>query len=212
MSVGIVASSVVIPSGVDVLMEPFNNFTFAPWTLTGTPTIVAGRTGTAASILGTANRADYSLAANESDYVTIGFAWRTNTVTTNIREVVLLYSNTNTIQQARLIYDGTTAQTLTYRTPAAVLGTSSTGLIPVNTWAYVELQARIHATAGTVVVRVNGSEVLNLSGVNTNNATGDGLIDTVRLFPNSTGVTNVYDDLYLTVGSGAAFKGDHTIP
>ena len=63
------------PAGTDVLMEPFNNFTDNAWTVAGAPTIVAGRTGTAAQAAGATSRARYTIpAVNQSDTITVGFA------------------------------------------------------------------------------------------------------------------------------------------
>jgi hypothetical protein len=213
MGVGIIASSVVESAITDVLMEPFNNYTDAPWTLNGSPPIVAGRTGTAASFTGASTRADYVLGAHENATVTVGFAWRTNTTSTTQRHVLQMFSDDNATQHNRLLYNGTTSQSFTLELGAAVavLGTTTTGLVPVNTWAYLELQIFLHDTAGTVVFRVNGTERLNLTGLDTRNFGVKTVYDTIRIGPLAAGHTSLYDDLYITVGAGAPFKGDITI-
>jgi hypothetical protein len=47
-----------------------------------------------------------------------------------------------------------------------IIGESAQGLLS-NTWMYVEIKWLLHATAGTLEIRVNGIPVLNVSGVNT---------------------------------------------
>jgi hypothetical protein len=49
----------------------------------------------------------------------------------------------------------------------AVIGSSAPLSIPMQGWQHVEIGGVIHATAGSVVVRVNGLTVLNLTSVNT---------------------------------------------
>lgn len=49
----------------------------------------------------------------------------------------------------------------------AVLGASDPLLIPVNGWQWVEVKGVIDAVAGAVTVRVNNTEVVALTGVNT---------------------------------------------
>ncbi len=48
-----------------------------------------------------------------------------------------------------------------------VLGTSISGVFPANGWFYLEVGAFISQSAGTCSVRINGAEVLALTGVNT---------------------------------------------
>jgi hypothetical protein len=210
-SVGIVASSVNI-LGTDVLLEPFNDLT--AWTTTGSPSIVAGRTGTALRCSGATDVALYALAANANEYVTVGFAWRTNTASTSARVVCELWSGGGANAQVRLQYNGTTAQTFTaYRGAGTLnpLGTSSGATVAVNTYAYLELQVRFHDTLGSVVMRINGTTVINLTNVDTK-TNADTVLDTLRITTALGSHINLWDDLYITVGAGAAFKGDITIP
>jgi hypothetical protein len=61
---------------------------------------------------------------------------------------------------------GRTLSTTDY-TGGTVLGSSSALVMPVQGWQYVEIGGVIDASAGSVVVKVNGTTVLNLTGVNT---------------------------------------------
>jgi hypothetical protein len=93
-----------------------------------------------------------------------------------------------------------------------VLGTATTGQLTLNTYYYIELKAVIHPTAGSAIVRVNGVDVLNLTGVNTA-GTGSAGWDAYALHCGNAGtVTLQLDDLYVFDGSGSAplndFLGD----
>ncbi|MGH9909671.1 MAG: hypothetical protein ACRD32_03445, partial [Nitrososphaerales archaeon] len=48
-----------------------------------------------------------------------------------------------------------------------LLGTSATGVFPANVWNYVEIKATIDNTVGVFQLRINGTTVLNLSGIDT---------------------------------------------
>lgn len=192
----------------DILQEPFTNL--SAWTImAGTPSVQTGRTGTALRCVGATDRVAYPFAAN--DYVTVGFAWRTNTTSANVRFVAELFSDANTVRHVNLRYNGTTAQSLSVFRDSTLLGTSATGLIPINTYAYIEMQTFLHDTLGAVTVRVNGTPVVALTNVDTKNAGTTGF-DAVQLDTNLSGVTSLWDDLYISVGSGCPFQGDHTIP
>jgi hypothetical protein len=52
-----------------------------------------------------------------------------------------------------------------------LLGTSAAGVLPSNGWFYIEARCTISATVGVVVVNINGTEVLNLTGQNTKDST-----------------------------------------
>lgn len=93
------------------------------------------------------------------------------------------------------VWRGTTSGTL--------LGTASTGAVAANVYFHIEIKAAIHPSAGTAVVRVNGVQVLSLSGVNTA-ASGTAAWDNLYLWHNFISFTADYDDLYVADGSGAA--------
>ena len=177
-------------------------------------TPASGRTGNALSITGAStNFVVYTIPApNESDLVTIGFAWRTNTTSASTRDIFSLYSDSGATRHARLVYQGTTNQSLSAARDTSTLATSATGLIPVNTWAYIEAQIKLgDAPNGYFVVRVNGTQVINATGIDTKNAGTKTVFDRLRLTTALSGVTNLWDDLYLTMGAGT-FKGDITVP
>lgn len=59
-----------------------------------------------------------------------------------------------------------------------VLGTASS-IMSQNVWYHLELWATCHDSAGTAQLKVNGTTVLNLSGVDTRNG-GTGVFDTIE--------------------------------
>jgi hypothetical protein len=89
------------------------------------------------------------------------------------------------------------------------LGTSANAVIPTpGSFAYIELKATIHDTAGAVEVRVNGVSVLTLTNVDTRNA-GNASVTGFRLRGAST--TSKIDDLYICDATGStnnSFLGD----
>lgn len=85
---------------------------------------------------------------------------------------------------------------------ATVLGTSAgTGLFLPGSFAYVEVKTIIHGSTGEVTIHIDGTEVLTLTSVNTQNG-GTGVVTRVRYAGSTDTVT--YDDLYILNDSGAA--------
>jgi hypothetical protein len=89
----------------------------------------------------------------------------------------------------------------------------------VGTYTFIEWKVTIHATAGTVDIRVNGVSVLSLTGQNTRNTVNTawnvfqlGWADAVANTVSSTNRNIDYDDLYVLDGTGSvpwnAFLGD----
>ncbi len=96
----------------------------------------------------------------------------------------------------------------------SVHGTSSAGAMPGmsdtsgGTWKYVEVKVKVHASAGTVDVQVNGASVLSLSGLDTDNGGSKVECEFFRLLQLSGGG---YDDVYLCDTAGSIrndFLGD----
>lgn len=89
-----------------------------------------------------------------------------------------------------------------------LLGTASGSPLVAGTYAFVEFRATIHASAGTVDIRINGINVLSLTAQNTSQS-GAAAWDSIALFGGS---SVDWDDLYVLDGSGSsplnAFLGD----
>ena len=95
-----------------------------------------------------------------------------------------------------------------YATVAAGTYTATTLPLSVGTWAYIEGQVVISATAGSVTLRVNGNAVVSETGINTANGgilTANTLIVAAGGFGNpNVGAVGLIDDLYLFDGTGSA--------
>jgi hypothetical protein len=85
-------------------------------------------------------------------------------------------------------------------TSGTLLGTSSAAVLAINVWAYVECEVVISTTVGRITVYVNGTQVLNLTGVNTANGGVGTTADTFRFASVNGGnaPTIDMDDLYVT--------------
>src|SRR5204862_3050679 len=97
---------------------------------------------------------------------------------------------------------------------AGIVGASAAHGMAVNTWYYIEWQIKLHDTTGFTSVRINGVQMFNVTNVDTKNAGTKTTYDRVRLndATANSGVSLWFDDLYITTGAGATFKGSITIP
>jgi len=208
-SVGIMASAVQIAAGTDVLLEPFNNFTFAPWT-TSTATIVTGRNGSACEFAAFSNgSATYTIPTpSQSNTLTFGFAFRVSVVLSMDFVTLGGDANATTHNRLHLNSDGS----LNFTRGASGIGTTAAGVVTTNTWVYLEVQVKLDDTTGFVVMRKNGVDVLNVNPVDTRNGGTLAVYDTVKLGGQFSNGFQQYDDLYITTGGGAPFKGDITVP
>ena len=193
----------------DVLAEPFDHL--AAWTPSGTPSIVAGRTGNAVQIGGT-DYVQYTIAGGvQAATLTIGFAYRRTDAVAGARDIFRLYSTGGATHEGSLRVDPAT-NTLTFTSgPSTVIASSSAGVVAANTWAYIEVQVRLaDAPTGAVTVRVNGTNVIAAGGLDTKVATGT-TYTTLRLTGVVASTVQQYDDLYLTTDVGCSFQGDHNV-
>lgn len=102
-----------------------------------------------------------------------------------------------------------------YRRGATDVGSPSSATMALNTYTYIEIRISFHATAGVVQVRLNGTLILDLSGIATQ-FTSHASADELRLgnhgdsMARSFGTQDI-DDVYLCDGTGSvnnAFLGD----
>lgn len=90
---------------------------------------------------------------------------------------------------------------------ATYLGVT-TPTIPLTTWTYVEGKVKIGSTDGSVTLRVNGTQVASVGGLNTRNGGTTGLIDRFQIWPGLGASTfiNYIDDLYVLDTNGATYN------
>ena len=81
-------------------------------------------------------------------------------------ETLVIIKDSTGAEQYRLNFTLSSGSFSVVRTGSVTIGTSAAGVIPSNGFFYFEIGGTISSTVGTVIVRVNGSTVLNLSGVN----------------------------------------------
>ncbi len=120
-------------------------------------------------------------AAQESATITVGLRYLvtgTSNGTTN-NGICTFYGIGGTVLHVRVTNTASGAIAV-YRNASNLLGTSAAGLLPINTWVYLEFQVTCHDTAGAVTVKADGVTVLTLTNVDTRNAGADALIDQVR--------------------------------
>lgn len=96
----------------------------------------------------------------------------------------------------------TTGQLQAYRGyQATLLGVTSSPPILISTWQYIEIEWTINNGSGVFNVWVDGTRVLNLTGVNTANSGTTVDTFTVSNGTTATGVTTAIDDVYVTTGA-----------
>lgn len=193
-----------------VLEEGFEDLT--GWTLVSTTAQgrQTGRTGVGWGFTTSAGTATYPIPAGaESDTITIGLAWRTVNLG-GTRFITSLRSDTAATVHLTVQALATGAVEVRRGTAAGtVLATSTAGLLAVNTWAYIEVQTKLHDTTGFVTVRVNGTQVAAVTAVDTKNAGTKTTFDAIFLSTTGT-ITDSYDDLYIVTGADGAFRGDQS--
>lgn len=92
-----------------------------------------------------------------------------------------------------------------------ILGTSSTGVVPFNTWFYIAAKVRLHDSTGTVDIEINGSNVLSLTGLDTKNGGTKTVFDTAGWGAPGGGLSPRRRDLYVCNEAGTKnndFLGD----
>lgn len=118
--------------------------------------------------------------------------------------------DSGTVQVA--IFQTLTRAISVYRGPdSTLLGTSANGVIPATGFFYVEVKVFISSTVGTVDVRINGTNILSLTGLNTKN-TANSYANTLRIAPPAIiSGFNALDDVYICDATGSTnnnFLGD----
>lgn len=172
------------------------------------------------SVVGT-HRRKLLRPADQDDYIIVGMALR-------FPSGPIVSDGDNNNRGLSLMGDSGTTQHVTLLVTAAgalrvrrgggggtILATSADGLINPGVWYYIELAARLHDSTGEVIVRLNNTEVINATGLDTKNA-GTGTtfhaVDWGRF-----GTTAHFTDIYIANEAGSInndFLGDmrvHTL-
>lgn len=201
------------PGSTPLLDEPFDDLN--AWVnKVGSPTVVpGGRRGTALKLT-TGQQISYRVpVADESDTMTMGTAFKTTTLATSTTSPILFRSDNGITNHAALQWrpDGSLR---IVRGSTVLAGPTAPGLITTNAWHYVEVQIKLgDAPNGAVTVRLNNEQVIHATGIDTRGGGTKLGFDTLMLTAASpVGSQTLYDDLYVKMGAGQVFMGDHTIP
>ena len=172
--------------------------------------VVAGRTGNALNPNSTNSLARYIvLPSEESATFTAGFAVKFATTTTCDFFEFRSDAGATSHVCLRIVADGSIYVGRNNGVSFVQLAFSGTGVIVAGTWHYVELQATLHDTTGSVTVRVDGIQVATATNVDTRNAGTKTVFDSVLIRNyNPTTAQPAFDDFYLMNGAGDAFLGD----
>jgi hypothetical protein len=179
------------------------------WTVTGgSSSLTTGRFAGQGLLMGSsgsgAGRITRAFTGSPVTSVGIGVAINVNVMPTNDSVhgfISLLKGTTYTFGLRITTTGGLEAYRLTAVNAGVSLGTAPAGTITVG-WHYFEIAVTISDTVGTVLVKVDGSTVMNLSGLDTNNAVTN--VDTVSFGFNANnpgGLNIIVDDLYITDGA-----------
>jgi len=136
----------------------------------------------------------------------IGFAFRTSALRS--AGILIFRNDASNLVTLSLTSVGRLAVVRGDYNSGALLGTSIDNLL-INVYYYIEVKIVSHSTAGSVVVRVNGVEWLNLTDQNTTSTS----VNSIGWFYNPSGFqafTVDIDDIYVldTSGTNNNFLGD----
>lgn len=163
----------------------------------------SGRRGGNALLIGMSSSIRHIFSATMAGVI-VGFAAKTAMSTTSNQLVDFLDGSTSQVQ-LKYDSDGTIKA---YR-GAVLLGSSAPGALPLLTWAYLEVSVVAHNSAGALTVKVNGTTVLTLTGIDTAD-TANNYVTSVKL-STVNNQTFYVNDLYVidpATAPNTAFLGD----
>ena len=142
---------------------------------------------------------------NQATWI-VGVAFRVNAL--GPTNSIILLRDAGTAQLS--VYSNTSGNLVVYR-GGTIIATSTSSVLSVDVWYYLEFKATINNTTGAYEVRLNGSTVTGLSatGVNTRQTANNYANEIMLSQGNASG--NRFDDLYVCDSSGSTnndFLGD----
>jgi len=115
---------------------------------------------------------------------------------------LLIGSDSTSTWHEHIVFNAVTGQVTALRGFSGTsLGTSSTGLFTTNTWYYFETKVVLHDSTGSVTVKLNGTQILNLTNVDTKNGGTKSVFDSFYLYVSTGG--SCVDDMYVCNGAGS---------
>ena len=136
--------------------------------------------------------------------VTVGFGFKTNSWTND--NMIVIFGDEGTWQ---IVLETVTGGELKVLRNTTTLDTTSGLSCIANPWYYIELQATIHNSAGSFELRVDEVNVLNGTGIDTQES-GSATLNNIVFYSDAT-TDRYYDDVYILDDAGAInndFLGD----
>lgn len=203
-----------------IFMDGFDDgLTTDKWTTLGNVGVAAGgRTLNKLSLNGGDVRSAIKVLPVAAQHATwhFGFAMAVNSSGT--AEFLRIRGDNNTTEHLQFVIINTNAIQV-FRglsgSGGVLLGTTPTSLfVPgAASWFFYEIKVVLSDTVGVVQIKVNGSTVLNLTGIDTKNG-GTGVVFDTLYFIQNFGMGIGIDDLYLLNGAGSVnnnFIGDCSV-
>lgn len=192
--------SLLFATGFDKTLAPLEEYT----SLTGGTPVVIGATGrnggnAARHTSSGSNAGRGTLSIPTTSTLIMGMAFRPATVASSGHDIFSVNDVAGgNVQQAKITIDTTGTCHLT--------GTSSTFSLTIGAYQYLEVKLTIHNSAGAWVVRVDGTEVLNETGLDTQSS-ANASCDSINMSGGSS-VSTVFDfdDWVVMDTSGSNFN------
>jgi hypothetical protein len=185
----------------------------AGWALNANIALSTGRFGNGLLSTGSTGTATLGIVPTAGPII-VGFAVQRPSVACD------LVSVSNLDQAARHVKlsagaDGTITVYRGLTGTGTILGSTVANVVPSGAWSYVEVRVTIHDTTGSVVVRANGVQVLNLTNIDTKDGSST-VASSIELGYHNTisGTGQRFDDVYLVDTTGTVnntFLGEMTV-
>jgi hypothetical protein len=143
---------------------------------------------------------DKNITTTETECI-FGFAFKYDA---SVAFADFVFLDTGGLQQGGISINGADIDAIGKTT--SVLGTATSALT-VSVWQYVEVRVKAHATLGEIEIKVNGTQVLGLTGLDTRG----GAMGKWRITRGAEGDDSWIDDLYILDTGGSdnnTFLGD----
>jgi hypothetical protein len=199
-------------------VESFDNVSTATlplkgWVLGSTPTIVAGAARTGAQGLRCVITSQHATKAfAETDVVFVGFSINPAVLPGSSGIIASLKSPVG-LAHVSLHLNAAGQIVVTRSTSTSTTLGTTVESIPTGVHSYIEWGVTIHDTTGIAIVRINGNEVLNLTGQDTRNSTSPISVSSLQLLC-AVASNYDFDDVYVNDDAGTAhntFEGDKRV-
>lgn len=145
---------------------------------------------------------------DQSTWIT-GFAFKYEALPTSNSAICSWYDSANG-EQLTLTCDTSGNMSLRRGSSSGTILMTASAPLVVNTWVYIELKVTINNTTGSAELRINGTTVASISGVDTQYSSTLSTARRLRLNGSNVGYSQI-DDLYVCDGTGSTnntFLGD----